>query len=135
MRSLPVIPVLRYRMKGLYALITFTGRCISLISEPATYCSRFLPSQGGASRRATGLPDTASIGTSSEWSLRENRRTGTRSDISYGLVMHDLLLAIGCRKSGGSIASFSRMRQTLVLPYSKGYEPRTEGSDYCNKIN
>ena len=49
--------------------------------------------------------------------------------------MHDLLLAIGCRKSGGSIASFSRMRQTLVLPYSKGCEPRTEGSDYYNKIN
>ena len=51
--------------------------------------------------------------------------------------MHDLLLAIGCIKSGGStsIASFSRMRQTLVLPYSKGCEPRTEGSDYCNKIN
>ena len=41
--------------------------------------------------------------------------------------MHDLLLAIGCRKSGGSIASFSRMRQTLVLPYSKGLKAVSQG--------
>ena len=128
------MPTARYnqsnRMKGLYVLIEFSWplHLSSFLNQRpavADYCQL----KGGYRSYSTRSTPQASGQAAYKWIFQENRRTGSGSDISVRLMMHEFIYSARLQK--GALVVFPALDAADLCASVRVDEERhgTEGSD------